>query len=304
MNYQVATPSFPLSLFVKQYWAIDDCVSNGAEHIQRIVPNGLMELMFYLGKHPSVIDSSRHLQDTSILCGQQNGFYDLAISEPLSMFTISFHPHGASMFFDIPANELFDQSIPLKFLVKDVVAELECSLYEASSFIGRVGIAERFLLNLLRKSRKEYEVKRMAHCLALVNQQRGLVAIDDLALEACLSRKQLERSFLSYIGASPKQFLRTVRFQSTLFEKHQHADMSLTELAYRCGYYDQSHMISDYKKLSGKIPSTSRSANPILISFCRLSLITQPQACCWGREHRSCRSYAAARRRGSGWGGF
>ncbi|WP_320052689.1 helix-turn-helix domain-containing protein [uncultured Acetobacteroides sp.] len=255
MNYQTATPSYPLSLFVKQYWAIESCVAGGAEHIQRIVPNGLMELMFYLGAHPSVIDSSRHLQDTSILSGQQNGFYDLAISEPLSMFTISFHPHGASMFFDIRANELFDQSIPLKLLVKDAVAELECRLYEACTFEGRVGIAERFLLNQLRKSSKEYEVNRMAHCLALVNRQRGMVAIDELASEACLSRKQLERSFLSYIGASPKQFLRAVRFQSTLFEKQQHADLSLTELAYRCGYYDQSHMISDYKKLSGKTPS-------------------------------------------------
>ena len=30
--------------------------------------------------------------------------------------------------------------------------------------------------------------------------------------------------------------------------------MSLTELAYDCGYYDQSHMINDFKLLTGMSP--------------------------------------------------
>jgi AraC-like DNA-binding protein len=57
------------------------------------------------------------------------------------------------------------------------------------------------------------------------------------------------------VGSSPKQFLRTVRFQHSLYQKQQQQDIPLTELAYRCGYFDQSHMIADYKTFSGKTPT-------------------------------------------------
>jgi AraC-like DNA-binding protein len=40
-----------------------------------------------------------------------------------------------------------------------------------------------------------------------------------------------------------------------LREKHCNKSINLTELAYTCGYYDQSHMINDYKLLSGKTPA-------------------------------------------------
>jgi AraC-like DNA-binding protein len=45
-----------------------------------------------------------------------------------------------------------------------------------------------------------------------------------------------------------------VRFQNALFERSQNARMSLTSLAYACGYYDQSHMVHDFKVLTGMTP--------------------------------------------------
>jgi len=255
MSYNFARPSYPLSLFVKQYWAIDDCLAQGQEHVQRIVPNGLMELMFYLGNRPVALDSNRHLMGSSVLSGQQKGYYDLVVSGKVSLFSISFKPQGACMFFDMPINEFFDQSIPLNFLVKDAAAELESGLYEATTFEVKIGIVEKFLLNRLKKCGKEYELKRISHTVDLINQSKGAVEIDELSSAACLSRKQLERTFSNFIGTSPKQFLKTVRFQNSLHEKHKNGNQPLTELAYSCGYYDQSHMINEYKQLSGKTPS-------------------------------------------------
>lgn len=40
-----------------------------------------------------------------------------------------------------------------------------------------------------------------------------------------------------------------------LQEKQRNLSIQLTELAYTSGYYDQSHMINDYKLLSGKTPT-------------------------------------------------
>ena len=255
MSYHISKPSFFLSQYVKQYWAIENCLPNGSEHIQRLVPNGLMELMFYLGDTPKALDESKHFCDNFILSGQQKSYYDIVVSGKLSLFSISFQPYGAKMFFDIPSNEFFDQNIPLKYILKDKTTELECRLFNSKTFEERICIVEKFLINQLQKRIKEYEVKRIMNSVALINHSKGVIDIETLSSSACLCRKQYERIFAEYIGSSPRQFLRTVRFQNTLFEKHRNKGIQLTELAYACGYYDQSHMINDYKLLSGKTPT-------------------------------------------------
>jgi AraC-like DNA-binding protein len=255
VSYYLAKPSLLLSQYVKQYWAIEDCLSYGNDHIQRVVPNGLMELMFYFGDKPKALDEKKPLSENSMLSGQQKTYYDIVVSGKLSLFSISFQPYGAKLFFDIPLNEFFDQNIPIKCFLKDKAAELEYQLYESETFEKKIYTIEKFLLNQLRNNTKEYEIKRIINSISLINQSSGLINIDKLCSSACLSRKQYERTFAEYIGSSPKQFLRTVRFQNTLREKQNNKSINLTELAYNCGYYDQSHMINDYKLLSGKTPT-------------------------------------------------
>ena len=171
------------------------------------------------------------------------------------MFSIVFQPYGAKLFFNIPSNEFFDQNVPLRFLVKDVVSELETKLYMSVTFEERVAVVEDFLMMQLKRNYNEFEMKRIVHSISMINNARGVISIDTLSSESCLSRKQFERSFSNYIGSSPKQFLRTVRFQNTLFVKQMNKEMPLTQLAYACGYYDQSHMINDYKQISGITPT-------------------------------------------------
>jgi AraC-like DNA-binding protein len=80
------------------------------------------------------------------------------------------------------------------------------------------------------------------------------VTIDSLAQMACLSRKQFERVFQDSVGTSPKRFLRTIRFQHAVDEKSRNQELNFTELTYKCGYYDQSHMTTDFRKLTGMTP--------------------------------------------------
>jgi AraC-like DNA-binding protein len=255
LNYHISKPSFFLSPYIKHYWAIEDCLPQEDTHIQRIIPNGLMELLFYLGNKPVALDETKHIPENTILSGQLKGFYDIAVTGKLSIFSVSFQPFGAKMFFDIPSDKLFDQNVPLNYIIKDKVAKLESDLYECESFERKISIVEKFLLLQLRNNTKNFEINRIAKSITLINRSKGLITIESLSSSACLSRKQYERTFSEYIGTSPKQFLKTIRFQNTLQEKHRNKNIPLTELAYNCGYYDQSHMINDYKLLSGKTPS-------------------------------------------------
>jgi AraC-like DNA-binding protein len=158
------------------------------------------------------------------------------------------------MFFDIPINELYNRNVPLKYLFRHDANKLEMKLFEAKSFSEKIQIAENYLLGLLNKGNGKYDYNRIEHCVDLINKRHGIANIDFLASEACLSRKQFERTFSSYVGTSPKQFLKTIRFQLSLHYKYLNKLATCTDLTYNCGYYDQSHMINDFQKLTGFTP--------------------------------------------------
>lgn len=255
MNYHFTKPSLLLSPYVKQYWGLESCVRAGGEHIQRIVPNGLMELMFYMGDKPHSLNPKKTIPDHTVLAGQQKENYDLRVTGKMNIFSVSFYPHGAMMFFDIPMSELTDHNIPLRFLLKDTVDKLETKLFKTCGFDEKKAIVENFLLQELKRNFKKYEVARMCKIIHAINQYPGKINIESLASIACLSRKQFERTFAECIGISPKHFLRIVRFQQAIFIKQKKRNFPLIDLAYHCGYYDQAHMVNEFKSLSGLTPS-------------------------------------------------
>lgn len=254
MAFHLAQPSDLLAPFVKSYWGLENHMPAGETHQQRIIPSGLTELTFYLGDLPRSLDEKKALLDSTVLTGQQKSHYDIEVQGRVSLFSVTFQPLGLRRFFNLPAGEFFDQTLPLHLLMKYESRELEEQLSEADSFLARKSVIEKFLLKNLIKTEEKYDQDRMACSLGLINRSKGDVGIEQLASAACLSRKQFERTFLNHVGATPKLFLRTVRFQHAIHEKVLQRNLSLTELSHRCAYYDQAHMTADFQKLSGMSP--------------------------------------------------
>jgi len=107
----------------------------------------------------------------------------------------------------------------------------------------------------LQSSRQDYyNLKRISVVLHQINEQ-AKTNISELSETACLSSKQFNRIFLDYVGATPKEFLRIVRMQRALFKVQQNPSISFAQLAYECGFSDQSHMIKEFKLFSGYTPT-------------------------------------------------
>lgn len=170
-----------------------------------------------------------------------------------SMLSIQFYPHSIALFFDLPINELTNETLDTSAINGRQAHELEEQLHDLPSLDDKVKHIEKFLLRRLNR-KQEYTWKRVCHNIQLINQHNGMITPDQLASEACLSRKQHERIFRQMVGLSPKQFFKVIRFQYAIYAHQQYPFESLTEIAYRCGYYDQSHMINDFHELSGITP--------------------------------------------------
>lgn len=254
MEFFSHKPSSSLSRYIKSYWMIENCLPPGVKHTHRIVPCGLFELSFYLAEKPTSATNNKNITDNTVITGQLKEYYDINISGKLSLFSIYFYPHGLAMFLDIPLKELKNQSVPLRYIMKNVVNELEDRLSKTKSFMERVDIIEMFLNKQIKKRDNIYQLNRIYNSIGSINKSRGIINLDKLASEACLSRKQFERTFADIVGTTPKQFIKTIRFQNAINEKAQNSSISLTELAHKCGYFDQSHMINDFVSLSGTTP--------------------------------------------------
>lgn len=81
------------------------------------------------------------------------------------------------------------------------------------------------------------------------------MAIQELASLSCLSIKQFERKCRERIGMNPKLYARILRFSKAYRLHEVYPELSWLDIAYQAGYYDQMHMIRDFKVFAGVNPS-------------------------------------------------
>jgi AraC-like DNA-binding protein len=74
-----------------------------------------------------------------------------------------------------------------------------------------------------------------------------------LAEELGWSRKRIAARFRDEIGLPPKAVARLVRFERA---RELVGTMPWGELAFECGFYDQSHMINEFRRITGRTPET------------------------------------------------
>ena len=85
---------------------------------------------------------------------------------------------------------------------------------------------------------------------------QGNISAESLASKSCISLRQLERQALDRIGLPPKLFARLIRFSEAYKFKERNPHSSWTKIAYHFGYYDQMHLIRDFRNFTGTIPSS------------------------------------------------
>ena len=102
---------------------------------------------------------------------------------------------------------------------------------------------EKEQLSDSKKNIVDYMIKR-------IYETNGRIVIGELAEETNYSSCYLRRVFREKNGISPKQFAQYIRFQS-LLEKNEKQKLRYDELALECGYYDEPHMMKEFKLYSG-----------------------------------------------------
>ncbi|GAA4671524.1 AraC family transcriptional regulator [Phytohabitans rumicis] len=83
--------------------------------------------------------------------------------------------------------------------------------------------------------------------------------VSELARGAALSRAQFNRRFVAYTGLSPARYLINVRL-ARAHELLTETNMSVTQIAAALGYADVAYFSRQYKRHTGRSPSSARDA--------------------------------------------
>ena len=253
MRDKVFFPSNVLSRYVKYYWTC----THDRDGLEVMYPTGCVELCIDITNG----DTLRHRGDRSIVVPRMEvlGHWTIptraTIKKGNTCLITRFHPYAGFLFFPNPVSDFTNESIDLFDILSKESTEFYHRLMEQPLLEQKVKILEAFLIDRLVSSRKGQEkiglVEELCDSICRNSQPFN---IERLAAEFRFSERYIQKLFLNYVGITPGSFFAVQRFNRSL-ELVRSADMSLTNIAYECGYYDQAHFIKEFKSYTGMTPS-------------------------------------------------
>ena len=168
-------------------------------------------------------------------------------------YGIAFTPQGANRWIKIPLHGAKKTLLPVT--QEDVRFDIEqASDILSADFTTPQKIAWLSSMLLLQAKDIAPHSNQMDQKMIHLNQSDRLFTIKDLMNYLNMSHRTLHRRFKTIYGLAPKQYLKIRRFQRVLDLMKQHQGISLGDITYMCGYFDQNHFIKEFKTMTGLSP--------------------------------------------------
>ncbi|HEX6105626.1 MAG TPA: AraC family transcriptional regulator [Gemmatimonadales bacterium] len=242
-RYAEIVPGPALAPWVECYWSIRATCPGAVPN--RVLPDGCVDLIVGVdGARPFVVGTMR-----------------AAVVFPLAgrvdLFGVRFRPGGAAALLDLPLVELTDLRVPLEEIWGPAAGVLGDAV-EPGSLGARASRAEAVLRARLGGWRERADELLARQAVALLRRARGGVGVRELAAALGVGERRLERAFGQAVGLGPKAFARVLRFRRAVdaVQRGRAAggESGWAALAAETGYADQSHLIREFRALSGLTP--------------------------------------------------
>lgn len=249
-------PAVELSGFIKHYLFLE---TKPAEIKKlRLFSDGNTGLVFSfknkLISQYSSLDNPGYLPD-SFVYGQISSFKDLYCQGETSLMIVVFHAYGINRLSGISSDELKNQIFTVADLFGQGALELMEKLQEQSGIQYRITLAEDFFRKLIAK-KPVLQLPVIHAAIDYMVAQQGIVTVKQLTEFTGYQERKLERLFNETIGISPNKFSHITKLHVFLKQlKSRASQTKIADLGYASGYYDQPHLIREFKKYTGLTPT-------------------------------------------------
>jgi len=216
----------------------------GASH--RVLPDNCIDILW---------------QDTgrpAFAVGMMTRAIHVPLASPVRTVAVRFLPGAAGAFLGVPLHELTNLDVAVtEFRALGGVDRLAELLWQdGMDDTARLALIERHLLSRLQVMTLPAGPSLVGTALAMLDGSGGTVRIESLADQLGVSRQHLAAQFRTHVGLSPKLYARIERFRRAAgaLRVPDPAMVDWALLALDCGYFDQSHLIRDFREFADSTP--------------------------------------------------
>ncbi len=239
-HYIEYEPPSALSPYLVCYWSYSASPSSALLHSKPIIPDGCIDIIF---------DLTRQASECALIVGAMT---KPIISNRTEIIGIRFKPGMAYPFIKIPMNKLTDMIVDYYEFAGHDASFLSAQLVESRSINKQLSILNKHLMiKLTMMSSIEPEMRR---ALYLINNANGKDTVKEISNEIGWSRQYFNKKCICYTGLSPKFLLQSIRINKVVNRFKSEKFHNWSDLSLAGGFYDQSHLINEFKKITGLTP--------------------------------------------------
>lgn len=239
-------PDSRLATYVEQYWIVRWDLREQAPYHQTILSFPSVNLAFEL------VDG----QSFCGVYGVPTTTYTRQLAGTGMTLGVKFRPGGFYPFWQQPAADITDRTLPAKQLLGSSIAVTASQIFgyaEQETHNEHIAsLAEQFLL--ARFPGDDPNVALVNNVMQHIISRRDLTRVEALADHFQTSSRTLQRLFSRYVGVSPKWAIQRFRLQEAAERMEQDDTFDWAQLADQLGFYDQAHFINSFKALVGVTP--------------------------------------------------
>lgn len=208
------------------------------EELVMMIPDGCIDFIFDCSDNPQGLIQGAGLKSRSITLKPNTTYFGF------KPFSISGVKNLAFSW-----NELLGSQTDFRLVFKD--DQILEDLSVAEDFESRIPVwidfSNKYLIN------HDYHPSLVEYAEILICKNKGAMKIDNLADSLGYTNRYCRSKFKESHGMSIKSYNDILRFQNSVRLMHR-GDQDVIDIAYQNHYYDQSHLIKDFKKYTDYTP--------------------------------------------------
>ncbi|RIA08658.1 AraC family transcriptional regulator [Flavobacteriaceae bacterium MAR_2010_72] len=255
MIFKHDIPKAPLDNFVASIVYYKDFK---VEHSKdKLLPDCTTNLVINLFETPRYIYDNETLEEKEAcyeawFSGMHTEYLTISSDNESEMLVISFKSGGVFPFINQSVEAFNNSVVAANTVFGDEILDLRQRLINEIDPDNKIEMAKKWLESRLNEVSFEGEI--IQHFVSQIQKSSENINLTELAKKSGYSQKQFIHLFKKYVGLTPKQFHRIVRFNEILNAIFNKERVDWAAFANEFGYYDQAHFIRDFQAFSGHNP--------------------------------------------------
>ncbi|MFC2117415.1 DUF6597 domain-containing transcriptional factor [Bacteroidota bacterium] len=256
MLYKEYIPDSYFSKHVESYWEI---FTNSCDKVTSAImpPEGVFDILFIntpIFLKYSKDDSNKwiRINNGAFFMGLLTQSVSLRLEKNTNVFGIRLKPFSLAKLINKPLHIYTNKIDRLQEVFNNVDQKIINGIIYSESINSKIKYVELFISGIIDKSIEiNQEIREI---LNNIMDNKGDIKISKLYIEYNTNKFTLRNHFLNNVGLSPKEISKIWRLNNFLKLRKEFPAENLTSSGYDAGYYDQSHLIKDFKSYFNSSP--------------------------------------------------